>query len=156
MKLPDTQSPDHARLILEFVGAVRKHLVAFITSSIIAAVLWLLQGVGWITPRPWLVWSVAVVGLLISVYQAWVDERLRLGERLAALEKSLCDEYIEIIDRDFKRRIHATVHGDVTDEFLLENIRGDERVLKLAILAWRDRHAKEVTMLRGINKPGWS
>jgi hypothetical protein len=142
--------------IMEFVSAVVRHWKAFITSSIIAALLWWLQGVGWLAPRHWVVWSVALLGLLVACYQAWLDEHQRLGERLAALEKCLCDEYVEIIDRDFKSRIHATVHGEVTDDFLLKNIQGDERVLKLAISAWRDRHAKEVTMLRGISKPGWS
>jgi hypothetical protein len=108
--MPDTRSPDHARLILEFVGAVRKHLVAFITSSIIAALLWWSQGVGWLAPRHWVVWCVAVLGLLISVYQAWVDERLRVGALVEQLNDKTVEGKVEL------RRAELVLHsrGDST------------------------------------------
>jgi hypothetical protein len=37
--------------IMEFASAVIRHWKTFITSSIIAALLWWLQGVGWLAPH---------------------------------------------------------------------------------------------------------
>lgn len=51
--MPDTRSPEHARLILEFVSAVIRHWKVFITGGIIAGALWVLQGIGWLAPHPW-------------------------------------------------------------------------------------------------------
>jgi hypothetical protein len=76
--MPETRSIYHARLILEFVRAALRHWRGFVTSSVIAGLLWWTQGVGWLAPRHWVVWTVVALGLLIAVYRAWADERLRV------------------------------------------------------------------------------
>lgn len=108
--MPDTPSTNHPQLIIDFVRAVCKHWVGFVTSSIIAAVLWWSQGVGWFAPRHWVVWSIAVLGLLVSVYQAWVDEHWRVEALTGQLKTENADrkrELIQIVTA--LRRVQAKV-----------------------------------------------
>jgi hypothetical protein len=86
--MPDNPSTNHPRLFFEFVRAVFSHWVAYVSGGVLAVGLGWLQGIGKIDSRPWQYWSIATLGLLVSIYQAWADERLRVE----ALEKQLDDK----------------------------------------------------------------
>jgi len=82
---------DHLQLILEFARAVFSHWVAFVSASVIAVLLWLLEGVGWISPHHWTIWTVAALGLLVAFYQAWLVEH----QQVIALTGHADDKTIE-------------------------------------------------------------
>ena len=63
--------------IFVFVRAVIGHWRVFVTGGVITGVLWLLQGIGYITPH-WIYWTVAALGLLAACYRAWLDEHRRV------------------------------------------------------------------------------
>ncbi|MGH9745531.1 MAG: hypothetical protein ACRD59_05400 [Candidatus Acidiferrales bacterium] len=61
-----------------FISSIARHWKAFITGSIFAALLWLIQGAGLVTIRRWVYWTVASLALLGACYQAWLDQQARI------------------------------------------------------------------------------
>lgn len=77
--------------------AALRHWQFFVTGGFITGALWVLQGVGWIAPPHWTYWTVASLGVLISVYRAWLDEHKRVEDLTKQLDTKTAERKRELI-----------------------------------------------------------
>ena len=80
------------RDITTFVQAVLKFWVWFVTSSAVAAGMWLLSGGVTMIP-PWIIWAVAAFGFVVAGFLAWRNEKT--AKEALALECRALREGVE-------------------------------------------------------------
>jgi hypothetical protein len=85
------------KLISAYFHAVVSNWKGYVTGSILTAVLWTVQGIGWLAPHPWVYGSLAIFGLLFSIYQAWASERLRVEDLAKQLDETKATRKRELI-----------------------------------------------------------
>ena len=100
-----------------FMSSVLNHWIAWGTGSFAVLVLWILDSIyHWKIPK-WLLLTFLAIGLLISIYQAWLDQYTE--NEVARLAGSLPLDGLNLV----VRKHEGQNNGEVLIEMTLRNIQ---------------------------------